>query len=184
MRSGGRPHARRPVVALVSAVAIAVAACGSDAESDDVVPGVRDPVEPPAFVGDVREAMAAIEAELGDDTEYFEVTANAQFTNVFVAIEDATAAIPYLYVDGELQPPAPVEQGAAGNTFRSDDVVFEDDMVLSGVANDLPETAIEAISVYGDGVGAIYVLGATSSVGGQLDIVVGPTGAIIAVDPL
>ena len=49
---------------------------------------------------------------------------------------------------------------------------------------DLPELSVDAISVYGDGVGATYVLAATSEVGGFLDIVVGPQGQVFSVDPI
>ncbi len=170
-----------PLVAAVAVGALTVG-CGSDDEVSQ--PGDRNPVEPPAFVGDVRDAVAAVEAELGSGQEFFEVTANAQFTNVFVALEDATVVVPYLYVDGELQPPAPEQTGAEGNTFRAEDIRFEDELLLSGVSAELPDTSVDALSVYGDGVGAIYVLGASSEVGGLLDIVVGPTGAILSVDPL
>ncbi len=163
-------------------VGVLAVACGSDGDVSE--PGERDPIEPPGFVADVRDAVAAVEAELGSGQEFFEVTANEQFTNVFVAIDGGTVAVPYLYVDGELQPPAPERAGAEGNTFRAEDIRFDDELLLAGVSAELPETSVDALSVYGDGVGAIYVLGASSEVGGQLDIVVGPTGAILSVDPL
>jgi len=173
---------------VVAALLAPLAACSSDdaSSSDDapVSPTEREPVEAPDFVLAVDDAIAAVEAELGKGQEYFEVTANAQFTNVFVATDDGTVAVPYLFVDGELQPPAPGQEGASGNTFTADDVDFAPDMILSGVATDLPDTSIDALSVYGDGVGAVYVLGATSQVGGQLDIVVTANGAIVSVDPI
>lgn len=180
------PRWRTAAVSVVSVVSVALlAACGgSDGDGDDSGPTERVPVEAPDFVLAVSDAIEAVEAELGEGQEYFEVTANSQFANVFVAAEDATVAVPYLFVDGELQPPAPAQSGAAGNTFTAADVDFEPDLVLSGVSADLPNTSIDALSVYGDGVGAIYVLGATSEVGGQLDIVVSSTGAIISVDPI
>ena len=183
MRRSGRLLAASAVIGLL----VPLAACSSDeSSSDDTASGgsAREPVEPPDFVLAVDDAIAAVEAELGEGQEYFEVTANAQFTNVFVAAGDGTVVVPYLFVDGELQPPAPEQEGATGNTFTADDVDFEPDMILSGVAADLPETSIDALSVYGDGIGAVYVLGATSQVGGQLDIVVTADGAIVSVDPI
>lgn len=141
-------------------------------------------VAAPQFVLDVRAAIDAVEDELGGPQEYFEVTSNAQFTNVFVAVDDASAAVAYAYVDGELEPPAPKQEGASGQTFVADDVDFVADRLLSGVTRDLPESDIDAVSVYGDGFGATYVLAATSSAGGFLDIVVGPDGTVFSVDPV
>ena len=173
------------------ACALAFGGCGgSDVVSDDTapaigsVPAVEATGQAPAFVGDVIAAINAVEAELGAGQQFFEVTANAQFTNVFVAVDDATAAVAYAYVDGQLEPPAPKQTGAEGNTFGRDDVDFDSELVTTGVSSDLPELSIDAISVYGDGVGATYVLAATSAVGGFLDIVVGPQGQVFSVDPI
>jgi hypothetical protein len=160
---------------------------GSDGDENglesDAAPGVAD-VEAPPFVMEVVPAIDAVVEKLGDDVEFFEVTANAQFTNVFVAVDDATAAVPYTYVDGELQPPAPTQTGAEGLTFTRDDVAFDPDLVTAGVQADLPASTIDAISVYGDGVGATYVVAVTSESGGFLDVVVTADGLVVSVDPV
>ncbi len=178
---------------LAIAATVAITGCGdNDAPSGEstaattaasVVPG-GDEAAAPAFVDDVFAAIDAVEAELGAGQRFFEVTANAQFTNVFVAVDDATAAVAYAYVDGELQPPAPKQTGADGLTFGRDDVAFDPELVLSGVQTELSESVVDAISVYGDGVGATYVLAVTSPAGGFLDIVVGPEGQVFSVDPI
>jgi hypothetical protein len=173
---------------VVAVATVLLASCSSDGvvqvdETESVVVAAADDVAAPQFVLDVREAIEAVERELDGPQEFFEVTSNAQFTNVFVAVDDATAAVAYAYVEAELQPPAPKQSGATGKTFRSTDVDFVDDRILSGVTADLPDSGIDAISVYGDGFGATFVLAVTSSVGGFLDIVVGPDGAIFSVDP-
>ncbi len=177
---------------MVGGLALAMSALTSCSD-DDAEPGTSaeqvssasiPDVEAPQFVLDVRAAIEAVEAELGGPQEFFEVTSNAQFTNVFVAVDGGTAAVAYAYVDGELQPPAPKQTGATGNTFVAADVDFVDDRILSVVAVDLPDSGIDALSVYGDGFGATYVLAATSSVGGLLDIVVGPDGSVFSVDPI
>ncbi len=175
------------VVGLVFLAPLAGACSGSDGgpvSSEVEEPTAAPDVEAPQFVVDVRAAIEAVETERGGPQEFFEVTSNAQFTNVFVAVDDATAAIAYAYVDGELQPPAPKQEGASGSTFTADDVDFVDDRILSGVASDLATSQVDAISVYGDGFGATYVLAASSQAGGFLDIVVGPDGAIFSVDPV
>lgn len=163
---------------IVLGLAAMVASCG----------GGADPVEPeaePGWVGDVRRAVEAVETELGPGQEYFEVTANPQLTNVFVAVEGATAAIPYAYVDGELLEPAPRLDGASGNTFTADDLAFDEASVLTGVERDLPDTTIDALSVEGGPGGAVrYVVSARSARGGVLDIEVGGDGTVVAVDPL
>lgn len=172
----------------VAALAFVLASDGDDPAASPgttTTPAVAAPdVDPPRFVLDVRAAIAAVEAELGGPQRFFEVTSNEQFTNVFVAVDDETAAVAYAYVDGELQAPAPKQSGASGSTFGAEDVDFVEDRILSRVAVDLPESGIDAISVYGDGFGATYVLAASSSAGGFLDIVVGPDGSIFSVDPV
>ncbi len=175
------------------AITLAIAGCGGDeapgavttaATTTTSVASSGAETATPAFVDDVFAAIDAVEAELGAGQRFFEVTANAQFTNVFVAVDDGTAAVAYAFVDGELQPPAPKQTGADGLTFGRDDVEFDPELVLSGVQAELSESMVDAISVYGDGVGATYVLAATSPAGGFLDIVVGPEGQVFSVDPI
>lgn len=182
------------VVIAVLAFAVAILAfVSASGDSDDspsenssspIAGGEAPDVKAPGFVTAVREAMAAVDADLGGPQRFFEVTSNAQFTNVFVAVDDATAAVAYAYVDGELQPPAPKQDGASGDTFTAAEVDFVDDRILSGATADLPESEIDAISVYGDGFGATYVVAASSSGGGFLDIVVGADGSVFSVDPV
>lgn len=176
---------RRVGAALVALAA--AAACSSDGDtainSGNAVEQVASS-DDLAFVADVREAIEAVESDLGGPQRYFEVTANPQLTNIFVAVDDATAAVAYLYVDGELQPPAPKQTGASGNTFAGSDVDFDEDLVASRVADELPNTSINALSVYGDGVGATYVIAGRSEVGGLLDIVVTAGGTVVSVDPV
>lgn len=190
MRCGER---RWSVVGAAAAVSLAVLAsgCGGSSDAPDSTEPVVSATSPaveasdtPGFVSDVAAALDAVELELGEEQEFFEVTANDQFTNIFVAVDEGTAAVAYAYVDGELQPPAPKQTGAEGLTFDRDDVDFDPDLVTSGVRADLPESDVDAISIYGDGVGATYVLAVTSPSGGFLDVVVGPDGQVFSVDPV
>jgi hypothetical protein len=163
--------------AVVAALLVAamVAGCGGD---DDT--GATD-----SLVADIRPAIEAVEAELGAGQQFFEVTANELVTNLFVAVDDATAAVPYVYLDGELQPPAPKLTGASGFTFSADAVDFDEETVLEPVLEELTDSTIEAFSIEGGDGGAVrYVVSTRSPEGGRLDVTVAPDGAVLAVDPL
>lgn len=158
------------------AVALFVAGCGGDDSVDDGVPSLG---------ANILDAVAAVEAERGAGQEYFEVTAAALVTNVFVAVDEATAAIPYAFIDGELLPPEPRLDGAAGFTFRADAIEFDADAVLSQLADELPDATIESLSVEGGDGGIVrYVALVRSEVGGFLEVTLGPDGTVLAVDPL
>jgi hypothetical protein len=138
-----------------------------------------------SFVADVRPAIEAVEAVLGSGQEYFEVTATPRLVNVFVAIDEATAAVPYVYLGGELQSPAPALTGASGFTFTADAVDFDETTILDAVSAELPDSTIEALSIEGGDGGAVrYVVSTLSSEGGRLDVTVTADGAVLEVDPV
>ncbi len=168
--------ARRVLLGLASLVApvLAVGCSGDDAAPDA-----------PPLGADIIAAVAAVEDELGDGQDYFEVTATGLVTNVFVAVDDATGAIPYAFIDGELLPPEPRLEVESGFTFTADAIELDPDAVLSDLADELPEATIEALSVEGGDGGIVrYVALVRSEVGGALEVTLGPDGAILAVDPL
>jgi hypothetical protein len=137
------------------------------------------------LVDDVQAASAAVEAELGGPQEFFEITATEPLTNVFVAVDGATAAIPFVYRDGALEAPGPVLEGASGFTFRSEAIDVDEDSVLLQIADELPDISIESFSVEGGPDRTVrYVVSARSQDGGLLDVVVGPRGAILSVEVL
>jgi hypothetical protein len=164
--------------ALLVALLVAATVVGCGGDDDDAAGG-------DSFVADIGPAIEAVEAELGAGQQYFEVTANELVTNLFVAVDDATAAVPYVYLDGELQPPAPKLTGASGFTFSADAVDFDEETILDAVSDELPESTIEAFSIEGGDGGAVrYVVSTLSPEGGRLDVTVAPDGTILAVDPL
>ena len=136
MKSPGAPTHRREVERelcklirdgdheLVGLLAVTGVACSDDDDGGGANVG---------FVVDIPSAVDAVEAEMGANQDYFEVTATPQLTNVFVAIDDATAAVSYLFVDGELQPLAPTLTGASGFTFTAEAIDFDEDSILGAV---------------------------------------------------
>jgi hypothetical protein len=156
-------------------LALALVGCGGSDDAD-VAPSSSP------FVVEVRAAVSAVEAELGGAQEYFEITATPQLTNVFVAVDDGTAAVPYVFLAGELQPPGPRIEGAAGQTFTAASIDLDEETILAGVAADIPTASIDALSVEGGPGGFVrYVVSARSAQGGVLDVVVAPSGAVVEV---
>jgi hypothetical protein len=155
---------------------IAIVSCANGGDDADK-PGAAQ-----GWVVDLRQAVGAVEAQLGAGQQYFEVTATTQLTNVFVAVDGGTAAVPYVYVDGMLLDPAPRLEGASGQTFAADQIGFDETAVLAGVEAELPRATIESLSIEGGPSGTLrYVVSARSAQGGVLDIEVGGDGVVFAV---
>jgi len=166
-----------PRLRLFSAAALValLAACGADDDAGDDAD----------FVRTIEEAVQAVEAERGPGQDFFEVTATPQLTNVFVATQDATAAVPYVYLDGELAPPAPTLTDVTGHTFNAGQIDFDEEAILSRVADEVPEATIDSLSIEGGQDGTVrYVVTVRAAAGGVLEVVVGPDGAVLEVDPV
>jgi len=164
-------------VAAVGLLALVGVACGGDDDGSEV--GADD-----GFVADIRPAIDAIESELGAGQVFFEITASRQLINLFVAVDDATSAVPYVFLDGELQPPAPKLTGA-GFTFAGDAVDLDEVSILDAVSSELPDSTIEALSIEGGDGGIVrYVVAMLSPGGGRLDVTVSSDGAVLEVDPV
>lgn len=154
-----------------------LAACGGDEPSPSS--------SSPEWIGDIRDAVDAVEDERGGPQTYFEVTASPQLTNVFVASDDGTSAIPYLYVDGVLEQPGPALDVESGQTFVAAAIGFDEDTILRAITEELPDSTIDALSVEGGPGGTVrYVASVRSAVGGVLDVVIAADGSVLSVTPL
>ena len=148
--------------------------CGGDDDSTS-----------PVRVDDIVPAIEAVEAELGAGQEFFEVNATSQLVNLFVAADDAALAVPYIYFDGELQPPAPALPVESGFTFGADAVDFDEDTVLDGVSDEVPKSTIEGFSIEGGDGGIVrYLVSTRSAQGGVLAVTVTGDGLVLEVDPV
>lgn len=171
-----RPIARAVAGLLTGVLALAAAGCGGDDGHDERAR--------PA-VAQIVEAVAALELELDGPQEYFEINADAQLVNLFVATDDSTTVTPYLYLDGELQPPAPTRPVAEGATFTADQIDLDPERVLDQVADELPDSELTTFVVVVGPTDALrYEVLARSPRGGTLAVEVTGEGAIVGVESL
>lgn len=161
----------------------ALAGCGSGDESSEAGPTAAPRTDCPvigedAFVCDVGDAARAVDELLGAEQEFFEVTANAQATSVFVALDEATAAQQYVVVDGVAEPLGERLEGASGQTFVADAIDFDPAAVLAGAQDGLPSADFIALSVEGGPNGAVRYVMATAS--GTISVALDGDGRILA----
>lgn len=137
--------------------------------------------ELPLRVELIGPAVAALEAKLGGPQQYLEVNATPTLVNLFVAVENATKAVAYVYIGGTLGDPAPPEDVKAGApTFDASKIAFNYKRVLEPVLAALPASTYRVFSVVGVAGGAVsYLVTVQSSKGGELQVPVKADGSII-----
>ncbi len=166
----------------MAAVVLTVAAggCGTDGDDGDGDGGASLPQ-----VAEIDDAIAALDASLGGPQEYFEVNATPALVNLFVAAEDGTRVVPYVYLDGELRDPAPAGAVQGGATFAGVDVPSLDEVVFDRLLDELEAPILElfAVTAGTDGAVVLEVIVASER-GGRLAVAVSPTGEILSVDTL
>ena len=192
-------RARRPVAALTSAltsaIAVAVAIAGlaacssSDATSSSTNPPTTTaaPIpagEAPVLLEQIRPAVAALEAQLGAPQRYFEINATPTLVNLFVATDNDTQAVAYVYEAKALQPPAEA-QPASGPTFTAAEMTFDEARVMALTVAQLPNSTFLRFAVTGvAGGGVSYKIVTLSELGTEFNVVVGPTGSVVGTDQL
>jgi hypothetical protein len=180
------------MVVLMAGTALLAAGCSDDGgPSSGSSPAVTicEPSGTAQFADDLPKvdqiavAIDALEAQLGAGQQYFEANATARVVNLFVALNGATKAQAWAYVDGELS--SREAQAASGGTFTKADLDFVPSEVLAQVRDQIPDAILESFYVHGDGKGNTeYGVLTSAQCGGGLDVVVGPDGAVKSVDPV
>lgn len=161
------------------AVAVAVvggAGCGDDAGGSD-----------PPLLSEIAPAVEALEAELGNPPQYFEIRATSLAITLWVSADQGRRAIPYVYADGELDDPDSArEVDPGGFTFAAvDALTFDPEHLFDQVTAELENTTLTEFSVLGGAEGAIRLgVIAQSKRGGRLDVRLAPDGEVLEVTPI
>ncbi|HEY4607631.1 MAG TPA: hypothetical protein VIH06_00450 [Ilumatobacteraceae bacterium] len=134
------------------------------------------------LVGQIDDAVAALQVKLGAPQEFFEINATTQLVNLIVALNDGKVAQPWVYLDGQLT--SAEGAPANGHTFAAGALDFDENAVLSQVQSKVPEASLDLFFVEGGEGGTVqYSVVATSKQGGQLVVVVGADGSVQSVTP-
>ncbi|MCU1388622.1 MAG: hypothetical protein JWL72_1960 [Ilumatobacteraceae bacterium] len=133
----------------------------------------------------IRPAVAALESKLGGPQEYFEINATVTLVNLFVATDNGTSAVAYVYdADGTLEPPA-APLPASGPTFVAKAMTFDETRVMALTVSQLPTSTFLRFSVTGAAGGGVgYQITAASELGSEFQVTVGPTGNVLGTDQL
>src|SRR3954452_19583538 len=99
------------------------------------------------LVGQIDDAVAALQAKLGAPQQFFEINATTQLVNLIVALNDGKVAQPWVYLDGQLS--SAEGSTANGHTFAAGALGFDPDAVLSQVRPKLPEASLDLFFVQG-----------------------------------
>ena len=164
-------------VVVVAAVAMGISACGS---TSDVVRPV---------VGQIPAAVDAIEAELGSDLEYFEISADLGGVTLILA-ESASDdsgevvgmfATTYRWESGELTSSGET-MAAEGATFGSSSIDLNPEKLFEQIDAELSVPVIVDVAIQGTGTGST-VIDATvvNGKGGTLLVLLSADGRILGV---
>ena len=160
------------VIVMISAL-IGTTACSSSSSKKSAISPLR--------VEMIPAAIAALEKQLGGPQQYFEINATPTLVNLFVATDNATKAVAYVYAGALQSPAAPTT--AHGNTFVAGAISFDKDHVLAKVVKQLPTSQFETFAITGAPTGPPrYLVTVRSAQGGELDISVLGNGDIVAAE--
>ncbi|WP_162941931.1 hypothetical protein [Desertimonas flava] len=164
--------AHQGAVGVVALGSMLLGACGGD---DDA--GFAGPL-----IGEIAPAIDAVEEELGGPQQFFEVFADLNKVSVWVAMDDATRAVLYVWASDEL---TEVEsRPAEGETFVAADLDIDADDILDQVLDDLGDNVTKFSVIGGEGDIVQYSALVESDRGGILEVVVDGDGKILESGPL
>ena len=90
-----------------------------------------------------------------------------------------------MYLDGELQPPAPPRDVAGGETFTAAALDFDPDTIFTGIADELDEPDVAQFVIVGGPGGAVQYSRVRGLVRGRRSWTcsLGPDGTVLGVQP-
>lgn len=187
-----RRHPSR-VVGLATALVAALVAVGcsssdsSPSSSTNPPTTTAAPIEvgaAPVRLELIRPAVEAVEAQLAGPQQYFEVNATPTLVNLFVATENGSKAVAYVYTKQGLEPPAE-PQPASGPMFGAAEMTFDETRVMALAVAQLPSSTFRVFAVTGvQGGGVAYRLTVDSELGSEFQVMVGPAGDVLGTDRL
>lgn len=165
------------VLAVVSSAALGACEAGAvDKEEDDKCPD-QELSQP--LVGDIAEAITAVEEWYGAPQQYFEISATLQSVSLIMSVDDGATAEQAFFVAGELVAPAPNEGYTVEDpTFPATDVKFEPDNIFRGVVKDLECPVLIDFAITPAPGGVAYDATVASDEGGVLLVLLGPNGEV------
>ena len=179
----GRGFALVPLVLLASLVA-----CGGDDATITTIDGL--PTEDTALCLDVDRAERPVvdliapaldlAAELFDDPEFYEVSADRQRVSMIVAMPDGEAQQTFFCSAGYVLPTSLGPAG--GSTFTAEAVELDAATIFDGIDAELDAADVVDVALVGDGAGGvIYDARVRSAAGGTILVRLTPTGTIVGV---
>ena len=190
-----RSSALGAALALSGAVLLATGCSSSSPSLSNSASGAADAVtttaapipigKAPVLLDKIRPAVVALEARLGGPQQYFEINATVTLVNLFVATDNATMAVAYVYdADGTLEPPA-APLVASGATFAAKAMTFDETRVMALTVSQLPTSTFLRFAVTGAANGGVaYHITATSELSTEFQVTVGPQGNVLGTDQL
>lgn len=145
-----------------------------------VVPGCASDQEGGPMVDRIDDAIAAVESHYETPQDYYEISATERVVSLIVAVGDGEAAEQAFWSpEDALVEPVPVEP-VDRPTFRSGDLDFRPDRMLSQIREELPRSEIVDFAITGaaDGV-VVYDARLRSEQGGVLLVLLDGDGRIL-----
>ncbi len=144
------------------------------------VPAERDPV-----ISQIAPAVEALEELLGGPQDYVEINADTRIVSLIVFDREASQAIPYRYLGGQIAQIAEPFAISGGRPLRAEWINFDASTMFDALRSEVPQAAI---------LGFVILAGAEQTVtyeallqsrqGGQILVTLDPEGQVLSVQAL